>query len=1255
MNTRLTDYGQCDIVAATVEGSRMLLGRVPPRVSFALPFLVGAFALLLFLSRGGLPEADPARASHTGGMDAMSIDMNPGATPANSNTSIGSREKCARINENDTLDADEDVAEITTIFGNVASAASNSVTDTDQNLDPGSLVGNKVRITSGTALNDVRTITANTATTITVGSNWSATPAQGDTFEVIADDVLQFDVTATNIPALDQRMLGFAYTLAYSAGNIKVEAKSHAFKLGANPGSSLTDAADTVPDANGTWTGGALDTAGTAGSSESGSGILERLSIASTETAVNGVYTLTLSGAVHLRYLDSAAFAADTVNNASVAVNENCPAQADVKLISQTVTFPGQISVDQDVQMTIDKVLHNNGPDDPVDIDITKTITVPDDCTVNGQGGPTVLINDSETGVAINSSTTVPYQELDTINCSQPSAHQITVENCIDIAGGTDPNSANNCDTDVVNFTVQGEANVLVQSITVTAPGSALTSVPFDVTVDATVRNNGPFGPVNADATVDLTVPAGCGRSPNNTQGANNLSLLINTNVSVQRTWSVTCTETGPAGFTGSASVSVDQTHVVDPDSNNSAQGQATTNVAVGGADVKVTSVTVGSPPTAPISTNFPVTVNTTVHNNGPTAPVNTDITLTLNLPNDCFTPVTSITFNNASLGPSIAAQLPQLTFYVACVDHSAHGITATAVIAIDDPSAGDPNTSNNTLTSASSTTAVIRTADLKVNGASVTAPSSAVTSSPFNVTVDASIHNNGPDPAPAEVTVTLAMPGDCSAPNNPRVVNISLPVSNATPLPTQTFAVTCTDRSFHDFSATVGIAGPLHVSDPNNTNNSAASPGSSTVPVYDVSDVRVNSVNISGPGQALLNTAFNVTATTNTRNAGPNGPANADLTATLSLPPDCSTPDANPRTVQDVALSVSVVTPVGVTWSVTCTDQSDHTFSASSSIVLDQFHVSDPDISNGSGQSTDIVIPVVAQADGKIVSATILSPPTTIAADTNVNITVRKVLHNNGSFGPATFNLSHASNAPDGCTVTSPALSSHSLATSTPITIDEVWVINCAAGGPYTFQFNNSLTVTGLHIVDPVFGNNLSTATLTVRVDTDGDGVPDATENACGSNANNSNSIPERIDGVFDNVDDDGNDGADEPLPLTAAGFDCDGDGYIGTTEAHVFTPATDRDQDPCGGDAWAVDLVGGFFSTNKANISDLASFISPVRRLNTSPSDAGFNQRWDLVPGSTFGKQINVQDMGSLVTARPPMLGGTRAYNGPDCPWPP
>ncbi|MFQ5472847.1 MAG: hypothetical protein ACE5FA_08190, partial [Dehalococcoidia bacterium] len=64
--------------------------------------------MVLALVLASTEASTTADASEPGGMDSMSIDMNPHGTPANTATSIGSREFCARINENDLLDADED-------------------------------------------------------------------------------------------------------------------------------------------------------------------------------------------------------------------------------------------------------------------------------------------------------------------------------------------------------------------------------------------------------------------------------------------------------------------------------------------------------------------------------------------------------------------------------------------------------------------------------------------------------------------------------------------------------------------------------------------------------------------------------------------------------------------------------------------------------------------------------------------------------------------------------------------------------------------------------------------------------------------------------------------------------------------------------------------------------------------------------------------------------------------------------------------
>jgi hypothetical protein len=120
------------------------------------------------------------------------------------------------------------------------------------------------------------------------------------------------------------------------------------------------------------------------------------------------------------------------------------------------------------------------------------------------------------------------------------------------------------------------------------------------------------------------------------------------------------------------------------------------------------------------------------------------------------------------------------------------------------------------------------------------------------------------------------------------------------------------------------------------------------------------------------------------------------------------------------------------------------------------------------------------------------------------------------------------------------------------------------------------------------------------------------------------------------------------DPCPTNA---DCDGDGY---KDGDEFPFIGTNPEDPCGQNAWPSDLVSSGFSFNKLDIVDLASFVTPVRRMNTNLWEDGFDARWDLRPGSTFGAQINVQDLSVTVTGAtggPPMFGGQRAF-GRTCP---
>jgi hypothetical protein len=190
---------------------------------------------------------------------------------------------------------------------------------------------------------------------------------------------------------------------------------------------------------------------------------------------------------------------------------------------------------------------------------------------------------------------------------------------------------------------------------------------------------------------------------------------------------------------------------------------------------------------------------------------------------------------------------------------------------------------------------------------------------------------------------------------------------------------------------------------------------------------------------------------------------------------------------------------------------------------------------------------------------------------------------------------------------------------------------------------------------------------------DDDNDLVSDADEGPCGGNALSAASRPERVDGPFAGVDDDGDTLVDETLPAGASAYDCDGDGFKGSAEDHVFSylGQTNGDQKTCQeydasfpngthkpSKRWPADLNGSTFSLNKVNIQDLASFTNPVRYLNQDVGTDPMDVRWDLVPGSTVGGDINIVDMAALTTGVsgfPPMFGGARSFNGPLCPYGP
>jgi hypothetical protein len=175
----------------------------------------------------------------------------------------------------------------------------------------------------------------------------------------------------------------------------------------------------------------------------------------------------------------------------------------------------------------------------------------------------------------------------------------------------------------------------------------------------------------------------------------------------------------------------------------------------------------------------------------------------------------------------------------------------------------------------------------------------------------------------------------------------------------------------------------------------------------------------------------------------------------------------------------------------------------------------------------------------------------------------------------------------------------------------------------------------------------NLAAGTRTFTVhggDWDGDGLPNETDTD-----DDSDGFSDEVEGgrplCGNGVSDDSDGVVDDGCPGGPAEF-------AGTNEGlyHIGTSSLN----PCGPDGWPAELANGGLrdSTNRITISDLVSFLAPLRRFDTSPWSAGFSSRWDLEPGpGVLGTWINITDLTILITLAPPMFAGTRAFDGPAC----
>ena len=143
---------------------------------------------------------------------------------------------------------------------------------------------------------------------------------------------------------------------------------------------------------------------------------------------------------------------------------------------------------------------------------------------------------------------------------------------------------------------------------------------------------------------------------------------------------------------------------------------------------------------------------------------------------------------------------------------------------------------------------------------------------------------------------------------------------------------------------------------------------------------------------------------------------------------------------------------------------------------------------------------------------------------------------------------------------------------------------VSSAGAEANDFSYYPVISGNGRHVAFQSYADNLapdgnfaSDVFVHDLADADGDGTWDAidanddndmlsdnTEAFCNSNPLLAGSLPERVDTPGD---DNGDTLVNEVLPAGSGEHDCDGDGYSGAAEAHVFAGGSGNgDQDPCG-----------------------------------------------------------------------------------------
>jgi hypothetical protein len=352
---------------------------------------------------------------------------------------------------------------------------------------------------------------------------------------------------------------------------------------------------------------------------------------------------------------------------------------------------------------------------------------------------------------------------------------------------------------------------------------------------------------------------------------------------------------------------------------------------------------------------------------------------------------------------------------------------------------------------------------------------------------------------------------------------------------------------------------------------------------------------------------AFNCIVTATIHNNGAVTPVDIIVDFELAVPFDCDkTPDEEgPDQSESTTLASSVETTVVKTWSVTCDDYSNHTFTGQASIESDQLHVRDAITGNNSGNSPDN-IPVFAYTDVKTPDV-VLTYPAQVDVDEEFEIKVKVVIHNNGPVSPLDGEGGLGLALPPDCIKTPNSFQLFnpvSLPASVTVEVERTWTVTCSSPGTHQAIGCGRAGPVTQHVREISTNNAHANEHFTIVVGQTEPAVHagiscsilgDPPEE-CG------NGVDEDLDGLIDEEPDVDHDGLSDCVDS-----DDDGDGYPDSLESRLSTDPWNHCPRHPFDKAWPPDID----NSRTVTIVDVLS-IKPV--FNTSVGNPNYSVRKDL-----------------------------------------